>query len=92
MASTSESPTPGFPSDPDRRYVAAFVQILRNERETKGLSERELTRMAEISNGVIGRAEKLERIPSVVVFRRWTRALGLDWIDICSRADQMSRS
>jgi len=80
-----------FPEDPDARYLAEFVEILRIERTKRGIGERELTRLAEISNGAIGRAEKLERIPSVVVFRKWVRALGMDWVDVCKRADDASK-
>ena len=80
-----------FPEDPDARYLAEFISILKEERAKLNLGEREVTRMAEISNGAVGRAEKMERIPSVIVFRKWVRALGLDWVEVCQKADEASK-
>jgi len=90
MASKHRSlkPPSEFPEDPDERYLTEFIRILREERARQGLGEREVTRLAEISNGAVGRAEKLERIPSVIVFRKWVRALGLDWVEVCRKADE----
>ncbi len=85
------TPQPDFPSDPDLRYLTAFIAILREDRLRRGLGERELTRTAGVGNGAIGRAEKMDRIPSVIVFRRWVRALGLDWVEVCREAEEASR-
>lgn len=70
-------------SDPDEAYLRRFVRRLKQERESKGLTLRDLEKEMKVSNGHLSRAERDLSEPGVVVLRRWCRALGLEFELIC---------
>ncbi len=83
----SRDPHEHFITDPDFKFLARMIAILEVARLEKGFSERHLSRLANVPNGSIRRAEKLERLPGVVFLRRWARALEIDWGELSRRAD-----
>lgn len=83
----SRDPHEHFTTDPDFRFLAKMIGILAAARLERGYSERHLSRVANVPNGSIRRAEKLERLPGVVFLRRWARALEIDWEELGRRAD-----
>ena len=76
-----------FTTDPDFKFLARMIEILADARLDRGYSERHLSRVANVPNGSIRRAEKLERLPGIVFLRRWARALEIDWEELCRQAD-----
>ncbi|RYG96442.1 MAG: XRE family transcriptional regulator [Alphaproteobacteria bacterium] len=89
-SSRDRSPLP--PDDPDFRYLARMMDILRASRELRGISKSELCRMSKCGNGTVGRAERYERFPSVPVLRRICRALDLEWAAVCRQAEPPTES
>ena len=82
---------PGFESadtfgsgDPDEAYLRRFLERLKQERDAKGLTLRDLEKSMGVSNGHLSRAERGLSEPGIVVLRRWCRALGLDF-EVVSR-------
>jgi transcriptional regulator with XRE-family HTH domain len=78
---------PPWPPDADHAFVASFLVLLKQAREDQGLSLRELAAKAGVDHGVLGRGERMERIPSIVTMRRWVRGLGLDWQEVYRDAE-----
>jgi transcriptional regulator with XRE-family HTH domain len=87
MPKPEPNPRPPWPPDADHAFVASFLVILKQAREDQGLSLRELAAKTGIDHGIIGRGERMERIPSIVTMRRWVRGLGLDWHQVYKEAE-----
>jgi len=87
-ARRKNSGTQTWPNDPEHRFVAAFLGILAEERASKGWTLQELSQRSRVDFGVISRGERLERIPGLIVLRRWVTALGLEWGDVFRRAEE----
>jgi len=76
-------------NDPDGlRYMARLLVVLRRERELKGWTPKELAGLAKVHNSIIHRAESGERFPSVPVLVRLCRALGMQFSELCVRAEE----
>lgn len=80
-------PHPHWPDDGDHAYVAALLLILRLERTDQSLSIREVAEKAGVDHGIIARAESMKRIPNLITMRKWVRALGLEWSEVCKDAE-----
>ncbi len=77
-------------NDPDGlRYMARLLDVLRRERELKGWTPRALAGLAKVHNSIIHRAETGERFPSVPVLVRLCRALGMEFSELCARAEEI---
>jgi transcriptional regulator with XRE-family HTH domain len=74
-------------SDPDEAYLRRFLTRLKQEREARGLTLRDLEKIMGVSNAHISRAERGLSEPGIVVLRRWCRALGLEFEKICRDAE-----
>jgi transcriptional regulator with XRE-family HTH domain len=85
------SATLPWPDDPDHRFVATFLKVLADERTAKGWTLEALSEKSGVDFGVISRGERLERIPGLVVLRRWVRALELEWTEVFVRAEKAIR-
>lgn len=80
------SPHPeNSPADPDEAYVLKLKELLRQERLKQGLNFRQLSERTGISFGYLARAERSDNQPTVLVFRKWCRSLGLHFEDICQQ-------
>lgn len=73
-------------SDPDEAYLRRFLLQLKHEREAQGLTLRDLEKMMGVNNAHLSRAERGLSEPGIVVLRRWCRALGLQFENICQEA------
>lgn len=87
MSSRSPEITSPLPDDADYRYVARLMDLLREERNRQGLTKSGLCEKAGVGNGAVGRAERYDRFPTIPVLRRIVRALGLDWSEVCAKAE-----
>lgn len=76
-----------LPDDPDFRYLARLMDILREERVRQELTGSAVCKKACVGNGSVGRAERYERFPTIPILRKISRALGLEWGEICCRAE-----
>ncbi|MFT4144019.1 MAG: helix-turn-helix transcriptional regulator [Mobilitalea sp.] len=85
--SSKKEPTT-WPEDPDHEFVASFLGILKEERAAKGWTVRMVGERAGIDNGIVTRGENLDRIPGIIVLRKWVRALELDWVEVYRRAEK----
>jgi transcriptional regulator with XRE-family HTH domain len=86
-ASGSQPPSPGnVPEDEDEAYVLRIKAILKRERLRKGVNFRQLEEATGISFGYLARSERSDNQPTILVFRRWCRALGLKFEDVCKKA------
>lgn len=63
----------------DRHCLSRVVSHLRDIRETRGISLREVSRRAHVGEEVIDLAESGKFLPGSRVFRSWCRALNLTW-------------
>ena len=70
MAGVGRSPA-------DARFLAAFGEAVRAERERKGLSQEELGFEAELDRTYVSGIERGVRNPTVVTVRRLASALGI---------------
>lgn len=86
--SRKSTPPPTWPDDPDHRFVAAFLRLLEEERVSRGWTLQQLSEKSGVDFGVISRGERLERIPGLIVLRRWVNALELEWIDVFAQAEK----
>lgn len=73
--------------DPDEEYLRRFVLKLKEEREARGMTLRDLEKVMAVSNGHLSRAERGLSEPGIVILRRWCRALGLSFEEICSASE-----
>jgi transcriptional regulator with XRE-family HTH domain len=48
----------------------------------------QLSEKSGVDFGVISRDERLERIPGLIVVRRWVNALELDWAAVFAQAEK----
>lgn len=79
---------PEWPDDPDHRFVAAFLEVLKDARAAKGWTVRDVGERAGIDSGTVTRGENLVRIPGLIVLRKWVRALDLDWVAVYQKAEK----
>jgi len=72
---------PVAPTHPfhDRHCLSLVVSHLREIRQARGVSLREVSRRARVAEEVLDLAENGERIPNVRTFKAWCRALHLSW-------------
>lgn len=82
---TSHTPT-ALDGDQDLRFLVEIVEILSTERESKGISLRELGADTGYNSGYLSRAERGLTQPGVVSLCKWSRALGLDFVDVAKQA------
>lgn len=82
----SANRSPSGSSDPDEAYLRRILARLKKERETRGLTLRDLEKRMGISNAHLSRAERGLTEAGVVVLRRWCRALDLRFEDVCRDA------
>lgn len=81
---TSHTPTAPI-GDEDLRFLADIVAILAMERQSKGITLRELGAETGYNSGYISRAERGLTQPGVVSLCKWSRALGLDFVEVAQR-------
>jgi len=81
---------PAWPDDPDHRFVAAFLELLKEERARRGWTIRDVAERAGFDSGTVTRGENLDRIPGLIVLRKWVRALELDWVTVYRKAEKKS--
>jgi transcriptional regulator with XRE-family HTH domain len=74
--------------DPDEAYLRRFLGRLKQEREARGLTLRDLEKIMGVSNGHLSRAERGLSEPGIVVLRRWCRALALEFETVCREAEE----
>lgn len=74
--------------DQDEAYLRRLVLGLKQKREERGMTLRDLEKVMGVSNGHLSRAERGLSEPGVVVLRRWCRALGLIFEEVCRSAEQ----
>lgn len=82
---TSRTP-PASDGEKDLRFLAEIVAILATERQSKGITFRELGAETGYNSGYYSRAERGLTEPGVVSLCRWSRALGLDFVDVALQA------
>jgi DNA-binding XRE family transcriptional regulator len=63
----------------DRHCLSLVVARLRDIRQARGVSLREVSRRAHVAEDVLDLAESGKRIPSSRTFKAWCRALHLSW-------------
>lgn len=86
------SHTPTAPDgDEDLRFLADIVAILATERQSKGITLRDLGRYTGYSWGQHSRAERGLTQPSFALLCKWCRALGLDFVDVAQRVREDRR-
>ncbi len=78
--------TPTASGDKDLRFLAVIVAVLAKERQSKGITLRELAADTGYNPGYYSRAERGLTEPGVVSLCRWSRALGLDFVEVARRA------
>lgn len=78
--------------DPDEAYLRRFVLRLKQERETRGLTLRDLEKMMGVNNAHLSRAERGLSEPGIVVLRRWCRALDLKFEKVCQQVGETDES
>lgn len=83
MATPHDSPATD--GDEDLRFLAAIVAILATERQSKGITLRELGADTGYNWGQHSRAERGLTQPSFALLCKWCRALGLDFVDVAQR-------
>ena len=83
--STSRIP-PASDGEKDLRFLAEIVAILATERQSKGITFRELGAETGYNYGYYSRAERGLTEPGIISLCRWCRALGLDFVDVAQRA------
>jgi putative transcriptional regulator len=64
------------------RILTRVMEMLRQERERQGLSLKEFGALSGVERTTIGKAEKGQRSPSLVLCLRLADALGLDLADV----------
>lgn len=74
--------------DPDEAYLRRLVLKLKERREARGMTLRDLEKVMAVSNGHLSRAERGLSEPGVVILRRWCRALELEFKEVCWVAEQ----
>jgi len=74
--------------DPDEAYLRRLVLKLKEKREALGMTLRDLEKVMAVSNGHLSRAERGLTEPGIVVLRRWCRALGMEFEEVCRVAEQ----
>lgn len=77
--------------DQDVQFLAAILSILAEERKSKGISFRELAADTGYNSGYLSRAERGLTQPGVVSLCKWSRALGLDFVDVAQRVRDEQR-
>lgn len=93
MASKKGRPltSPGsVPEDVDELFVHRLKVILREERLRQGIDFRKLETLCGISHGYLALAERSDVQPTMLVFRRWSKGLGVSLEDLVRRADNES--
>ena len=82
---------PASDGDEDSRFLAEIVAILATERQSKGITLRELGRYTGYNWGQHSRAERGLTQPSFALLCKWCRALGLDFVDVAKRVRDFRR-
>ncbi len=62
--------------------------MLKDKREAQGMTLRDLEKVMAVSNGHLSRVERGLSEPGVVILRRWCRALGLEFGEVCRAAEK----
>ena len=74
--------------DPDEAYLRRFLSRLKQEREARELTLRDLEKTMGVSNAHLSRAERGLSEPGIVVLRRWCRAVGLEFELVCRDSEK----
>lgn len=77
---------PAEPSDPHSDLGRAVGQVLKAERERQGMSIYRLAKLADVNEQAIRFIENGDRIARLDTASRISRGLGLDLVEIISRA------
>jgi hypothetical protein len=72
----------------DEAFLLRFVLMLKEKREALEMTLRDLEKLITVSNGHLSRVECGLSEPGVVIQRRWCRALGLEFGEVCKAAEQ----
>lgn len=70
----------------DLAYVRRIKLILKRERLTRNMSFRELAEATGISFGYLANSERSDNQPTLLTFRRWSRALEVKIENVCAEA------
>lgn len=81
-----------MPEDADEIFVFRVKSILREDRLKKEINFRQLEVASGISHGYLALAERSNIQPTLLVFRRWTKGLGLELDDVIKRAAELGSS
>lgn len=73
------------------KVVGAVLQMLADTRRDKGITLEQLTELSGIDHGIISRAERLQRIPSMSYIRDLAVSLDLDFSDLVKKAENKVR-
>jgi XRE family transcriptional regulator, regulator of sulfur utilization len=74
-------------SDESLALTMRVMDRIRRERQVQGLTLRELSAMSGVDAGMISRAERNERWPSLSVLLDLSRALQLDFPEVIREAE-----
>lgn len=83
MATSHDPPAPD--GDEDLRLLRGIVGILAAERRCRGITLRELGAESGYNAGYYSRAERGLTEPGVVSLCRWSRALGMDFVQVAQQ-------
>jgi transcriptional regulator with XRE-family HTH domain len=70
------------------QIIQLIIDALRQERQRQGRSQNELARSAGLSQPMVLRVEKYERLPTIDTLLRLAEALGVDLGKIISEASK----
>ena len=73
------------------KVIAAVLQMLADARREKGITLEELTELSGVDHGIISRAERLQRIPSMAYIRDLAVCLDLDFSKLVKKAENKVR-
>lgn len=78
-----------MPEEVDELFVFRVKAILREERLKREIDFRQLEAVSGISHGYLALAERSNVQPTLLIFRRWTKGLGLQLDDVIKRAAEL---
>lgn len=69
-------------------HYQLFLQQLRQAREDKGVTQRELGRRLEQHHNFVSSCEMGDRVLNFVEVRAWCRALDVPWLEFSAKLDE----